>query len=223
MKQLIIFLLAIILLIIGYSQYKKYKRFTPPEYQYARNDNIDLNYHDRTFLLNYYKAVEDLNGYVITQWSTNEMDVRNPGDNDEEELAAVSKYNEKLAVVKFYEDQLLKSKTLKDEGLTNHDIKMLEIEGITLADEKKRLQESKRLKMYHALFNEAKSTNGLRLGSKNAFIYELQKLLVSKGYDIPIDGVFKTITVEAIKNFEEKHQLFPDGKIDTFTFNKLLK
>ncbi|MEP3837501.1 MAG: hypothetical protein ABJM36_07630 [Algibacter sp.] len=122
MKQIIIFLLVIIVLTLGYSTYMEYKRFTPPEYAYTANEHIDLNYHDRSFLLRYYKAIEDLNGYVITQWSVSGIDVRNPESDDKVVLAAISNYTDKLGVVKFYEDQLMKSKALKESGLTNANI-----------------------------------------------------------------------------------------------------
>lgn len=223
MKQIIIFLLVIILLIIGYSQYQKYKRFTPPEYQYVAHENIDLSYHDKPFLLNYYKAIEDVNGYVITQWSAHRIDVRNPEEDDEKTQAAVSKYTEKLGIVKFYENQLVQSKSLKEKGMTNADIKLLAEKGITASQQQEQQKKADQLNMFRQLFDHAESTNGLRLGSSNAFIYEIQKLLVSKGYDIPVDGVFENITVEAIRVFEEKNDLFPDGYIDALTLEHLLK
>jgi len=34
--------------------------------------------------------------------------------------------------------------------------------------------------------------------------------------------MYKTITMDAVKNFEEKHNLFPDGKMDILTLNALL-
>ncbi|SFC97335.1 peptidoglycan-binding domain-containing protein [Algibacter pectinivorans] len=217
MKQIIIFLLVIIVLAIGYNIYKEHKRFTPPEYEYVTNKNIDLNYHDRSFLLNYYKAVEDLNGHVITQWSANGIDVRNSDSDDEEELAAISKYTDKLGAVKFYEDQLVKSKTLKDSGLTNANIKLLETKGISIAEFEKEKVQSKLI----ALFND--NISELRVGQKSVFVYELQKLLVKNGFDIPVDGLYKTITRDAILSFEEKNGLFPDGKVDLLTFEALLK
>lgn len=217
MKQIIIFLLVIILLLIGYSQYKQYKRFTPPEYEYSKNELIDLNYHDKSFLLDYYKAIENLNGYVITQWSTNDFDVRNPGDDDEDIQAAVAVYNEKLGVVKFYEDQLLKSKSLKEQGLTNADIILLENMGVTQEE----LKKSEANKKIISLFKN--NISQLRLGQRNAFVYELQKLLVNEGYDIPTDGVYAQITMDAIRKFEESKDLYPDGNIDILTLEALLK
>ena len=217
MKQIIIFLLVIILLLIGYSQYKQYKRFTPPEYEYIKNESIDLNYHDKSLLLDYYKAIEHLNGYVITQWSTNDFDVRNPGDDDEDIQAAVAVYNDKLGLVKYYEDQLVKSKNLKQKGLNNADIMLLEKKGITQDD----LEKAESNKNIVALFKN--NISQLRLGQRNAFVYELQKLLVKRGFEIPTDGVYAEITQDAVRNFEESKGLFPDGNIDILTLEALLK
>ncbi|MBT8303241.1 MAG: peptidoglycan-binding protein [Bacteroidia bacterium] len=217
MKQIIIFLLVVILLIISYGQYTKYKRFTPPEYEYQLNQDIDLNYHDRSFLLDYYESVEGLNGFVITQWSANNIDVRNPEDDDKATQASVSEYSKKLGLVKYHEDQLVKSKRLKESGLANSEIKLLEEQGTTLEQHLK-LQNDKRIL---TIFNN--NIDQLKMGKQSAFVYELQKLLVKKGYDIPLDGVYKVITKDAIMAFEEKNKLFPDGDIDQITLEALLE
>lgn len=222
MKQIIIFLLVLILLIIGYSQYKQYKRFTPPEYEYQVNDGIDLQYHDRSFLLSYYQAVENLNGYVISQWSNEGVDVRNPEDDDEETKAATAEYARKLGMVKFYEDQLVKASELKKEGFDNTDIRMLEAKGISAkAYSEQQAKNTKRAK-FMDMFERETAKNNIRLGSKSAFVFEIQKMLVDKGYDIPIDGVFKFATSEALGQFEEKNGLFRDGLLDTMTLERLL-
>ena len=113
MKQIIIFLLILILAGIGYGQYSKYKRFSLAEYEYKVPENIDVNSSDKGLLLDYYKAVEAVNGYVITQWSSGRIDVRNPENDEVEDLAAVSEYRDKLANVKFYEAQLLNPSEVK--------------------------------------------------------------------------------------------------------------
>jgi hypothetical protein len=217
MKQIIIFLLVIILLIIGYSQYKQYKRFTLENYEYQVNDSIDLDYHDKSFLLDYYEAVEELNGYVITQWSANEIDVRTPEEDDEEHQFALKEYAKSLAKVKFYEDQLLKSVELKSKGMSNEDIKLYEEEGVTMK-EKQRIEHKIKL---HKMFDDA--SKSLRIGDQSAFIYEIQKLLKNKGHDIPLDGVLRNITTEALMAFETKHGLYADGRLDVFTLEKLVE
>lgn len=219
MKRIIIVLLIIIASLIGYSQYKQYKRFSPPEYEYQVNKNIDLNYHNQSLILDYHQSIEELNAYVISQWSSNNIDVRNPENNNKSTVTAISKYAKKLGKVRFYETQLLKSTQLKKDGLNNNDIILLEEKGITKSDYKKALEYETLKTMFHSY----SSKNNLRLGSKNALIFEIQKILVKKGYEIPVDGFYKHETFNAIKDFQEKNSLYSSGNIDLLTFNALLK
>jgi hypothetical protein len=216
MKQIIIFLLVIILAIIGYGQYKQYQRFSLKNYEYDISDNLDLNYHNKSVLYKYYEAVEGVNTFIGSQWSANRIDVRNPKDDDAETKIAMETYTKKIAKAKYYEAQLIKSKTLKDRGLTNNDIKLLEDKGITLKDLQKAEVESKIKTMFN---NNA----DLRLGERSAFVYEIQKLLVNKGFDVTVDGVYQSKTHNAILYFEAKNNLFPDGNIDLLTLEALLK
>ncbi len=216
MKQIIIFLLVIILGIISYGQYKQYKRFSLENYEYKTSDNIDLDYHDKSTLYKYYEAVEGVNSYIASQWSAERIDVRSPKDDDDETKLAVDTYAKKAAKVKYYEAQLEKSKRLKNSGLTNDEVKLFEDKGITLKDLQKAESDAKMKSMF------SDNTN-LRLGERNAFVYEIQKLLVNKGFDIPVDGVYQSITSNAILDFEAKNNLFPDGKIDLLTLEALLK
>ena len=216
MKQIIIFLLVVILAIIVYGQYKQYERFSLKNYEYVPSENIDLDYHNKDLLYKYYESIEAVNNYIGSQWSINRIDVRSPEDDDAETKLAVDTYTKKLAKVKFYEAQLEKSKSLKEKGLTNNDIKLFENEGLTLKQLHKAEANDKMMKLFTNNAN-------VKIGEQSAFVYELQKLLVKKGFDIPIDGVYKSITSNAIMEFESKNNLFPDGKIDLLTLEALLK
>ena len=204
MKQIIIFLLILILAAIGYGQYAKYKRFSLTEYEYKVPENLDVNLADKGLLLDYYEAVETVNGHVITQWSSDGIDVRNPADDDEEELAAVSEYRKKLANVKFYEAQLLNPSE---------------------AEKPKKAPSETELKkqMTRGMFYANPSANELRRGERSAMVYEIQRLLNEKGDSIEHDGLFNVETFNALKAFEEKNKLFPDGKLDAITLEYLLK
>lgn len=219
MKKILIFILTVIVLIFAYNEYKDYKRFHPKNSNYLANENIDLNYHDQSVVYDYNEAISTLNGFVITQWSTNEIDVRHPEDDDVQTQYAVEEYSKKLAKVKFYEAKLTQSKTLKNKGLNNTDIKSIETKGFSAKDHSHHIK-SERFK--EMMIKSLPKTN-LIYQEKSAFVYEVQKLLVQKGFDIPVDGVYKSITSEALKDFEEKNQLFPDGKIDILTLDKLLE
>jgi murein L,D-transpeptidase YcbB/YkuD len=203
MKQIIIFLLIVIIAILGYNQYKKYKRFTFSEYEYKIPEEVNPNSADKALLLDYYEAVEYVNGYVITQWSSEDIDVRNPGDDDDEENAAVAEYRKRLAHVKFYESQLLNpsKKELKKE----------------LSEKEKRNE------LISKMFYSDPSGNTLRVGDKNALVYEIQRILIEMGDSIKHDGLFNTETLNALSAFEERNGLLADGKLDAITLDYLLR
>ena len=202
MKQIIIALLLLILLVFCYIQYSEYKRFSLAEYEYIVPEKIVVNETNKALALDYYEAVEEMNGYVISQWSFEGIDVRNPEDDSKEDLASVAIYRKKMANVKFYESQLLnppKSIKIKEE--------------LSAEEKKKHLIK----KMF---FRES---NSMKIGDKNALVYEIQKLLNKSGDSIKIDGFYNTETYNAIKTFEEKKGLFPDGNLDAITLDYLLR
>jgi murein L,D-transpeptidase YcbB/YkuD len=201
MKQIIIFLLIVILGLIGLGQYKKYKRFSLSEYEYKIPDEIE-NTSDKRLLLDYFEAVESVNGYVITQWSSHGIDIRNPKKDNDRTRAAVSEYGKRLANVKFYEQQLINPISKKEPEV--------------ISDEEYKKQ------LLRQQFYANPSANTLRLGDQNALIFEIQRILIEKGDSIKHDGLFRAETFNALKAFEEKNGLFPDGKLDAITLEYLL-
>lgn len=204
MKQIIIFLLIVIVAILGYNQYKKYKRFSFSEYEYKVPESINAKKADKGLLLDYYEAVEALNGYVITQWGAQEIDVRNPSDDDDEIVAAVSEYRKRLANVKFYEAQLLELSTTEKPKM---DLS----------------EQEEKIGLIKKMFYSDPSGNTLSLGEESALIYEIQWFLNQKGDSIRHDGIFREETFNSLRSFEEKNQLYPDGKLDALTLEYLLK
>lgn len=216
MKQIIIFLLIIILALVGYGKYSQYKRYNSPEVNYTTDVKIDETYHDREFVLNYHEAIEDLNSYVMLQWTANDIDVRTPEDDDIETKNAVETYAKKLAKVKFYEQILNTSYNLKQKGLSNKEVQFLEENGLNIETYKKQ----QKVETIKKLFN--KNIN-LYNGEKNAIIYEIQKRLNTLGYSIQIDGVYRIETLNAIKSFEEKHNVLADGYLDDLTLELMFE
>ncbi|MBT8275512.1 MAG: peptidoglycan-binding protein [Bacteroidia bacterium] len=202
MKQIIIFLLIVIIGLIGWGQYKKYKRFSLTEYEYKIPENLK-NSERKDLLLDYFEAVEALNGHVITQWSAYRIDVRNPKKDNNRTQAAVSEYRNKRANVKYYEQQLLDPETQKEPSVVS--------------------EEEKKKQLLRKQFYANPSANSLRLREQNAMVFEIQGLLISKGHIIEHDGLFRAETFNALKAFEEKSGLFPDGKLDAITLEYLLK
>ena len=201
MKQIIIFLLVIIVGLMGYNLYEKHKRFSLTDYEYKTPESIDVNKAKKEVLLNYFEAVEATNGYVITQWSANKIDVRHPKNDNAITEAAVIEYRKKLANVAFYEVQLLQSANKKQELPHKKEFKKNPIKK---------------------LFYQSPNSNQLIMGESSALAYEIQRLLISKGARLELDGLFLIETFNALKAFEEKCGLFPDGKLDAITLDYLL-
>jgi peptidoglycan hydrolase-like protein with peptidoglycan-binding domain len=119
--------------------------------------------------------------------------------------------------VKYYEGQLLLSARLKKEGVNNADVKSYQDDGITKGE---KLNQDRKERLF-ALFGNVSNT--VKLGDNGPLVFEIQKLLKSKGQDVIVDGVFKEMTAKAILTFEQEQKLYPDGKLDVFTFEKLLE
>ncbi|WP_121051636.1 peptidoglycan-binding domain-containing protein [Lacinutrix venerupis] len=218
MKKILFFIIAIIILMFAYSEYKEYQRFHPENANLKVSETIDVNYYNQEVVYNYYDALEAANNYMQMQWSANGIDVRSPEDDDEETALAVAEYGKKIAKLNYFKAVLEQSKTLKSEGLSNNDIKFFESEGVSIAEYNKTKAEEDFKKEILSMLPQ----KPLYSGEKSVFVYEMQKLLVKKGFDISVDGVYKNITSEALKSFEEKQNLFPDGKIDVITLKALL-
>lgn len=218
MKKILIAILVVILLIFGYNQYKDYKRFHPEQVNYTTTQTIDLNYHNQDVVYNYYEAIEELNHYILSQWTANAIDVRNPEIDDEAHQYANKQYAKKMAKVKFYEAKLAQSSTYKSNGLDNEKIKLIEENNISIEE----IQAKEKQLVFKQMMLDMFPQNNLFFGQKSAFVYEIQKLLVKKGFQIPVDGVYKNATSDAILQFELKNGLFADGKLDKMTLNTLL-
>jgi hypothetical protein len=216
MKQLIIFLLIVIVALIGYGKYSQYKRYNSPEINYKTDKKLDIAYHNQELVLNYYEAIENLDSYIMLQWSANDIDVRTPKEDNIETRNAVDTYAKKVAKVKYYESILENSLQLKAKGLSNKEVKFLEETGIDIETYQKKESFAKIKSLFDPNIN-------LYKGETNAIIYEVQKRLNELGYLIKIDGVYRIETLEAIKAFEEKNNLLPDGFIDVLSLELMFK
>lgn len=219
MKQIIITLLVVIFLILGYNLCSNYKRFHSPGSDYVSNQKINLKYYDSSTLQNYYQAIEDANSYVKMAWANDDVDVRNPEDDDDDTKAVVSGYTKKLGIIKLYEEKLVQSAKMKSEGLNDKDVIAFEESGFKGKD----YNEFIKRKFLMETFKSNPEKYSLKVGDFNSFVFELQKILVKKGYNIPVDGLFRDITLKAVGAFEQKNGLFADGKVDAVTLDYLLR
>lgn len=219
MKKILILILIVILGIFGYNKYEDYQRYHPKNTDYKIPSDLDIDYHDKDMVYDYYQAVEDLNGFVTLQWNANRIDVLHPEDDNNKTSIILKEYTDKLAKVKYYEAKLQSSKAHKYKGFNNADIAMMEDSNMSVDDYlSQKEKEAFKIKMV-SNFPQAP----IRRGQKSAYIYEIQKVLNSKGYEMPLDGVFQTVTFNAIKDFEAKNNLYPDGVLDKMTLDALMK
>jgi hypothetical protein len=216
MKQLIILLLLIIAFLIGYGKYKQHKRYNSPNVDYKTDKKLDFEYHNQELVINYHKAVEDLNSFIMLQWTANDIDVRTPEEENLETKLALKKYANKLATIKYFETKLEKSAALKEKGISNSEIKFLEETGTDL----KTYKHSQEIAKIKSMFNENEK---MIYGHKSALIFEVQKKLLANGITLQVDGLYKIETLNAIKTFEEKNNLFADGFLDVLTLDALFK
>lgn len=219
MKQILIVILIVIVLIFGYNCNSDYQRFHSPGTDYVSAEKIDLNYYDNATLLNYYQAIEEVNGFVRLAWSNNGVDVRHPEEDDDDTKALVNEYTKKLGTVKFYEDRLTISAQMKSKGLSDKDVIAFEQSGFS----GKQYDAFLKSRFLMETFQSNPEKYSLKVGDYSSFVFELQKMLVKKGYNIPVDGLFRDITIQAIQSFETKNGLFADGKVDAVMLDYLLR
>jgi murein L,D-transpeptidase YcbB/YkuD len=63
----------------------------------------------------------------------------------------------------------------------------------------------------------------LRFGSSGVSVRVLQRLLLSNGYAIRVDGIFGALTEAAVKAFQNQHTLAADGIVGSRTWNELTR
>ena len=219
MKQIFIVFGILFIGIYSFGKYQDYQRFNSDSILYKTEQKINENHYDQEVVLSYRKAIETVNGFVKLQWFTKEIDVLNPENDNEETKDAVNTYHSKLARLKFYEAKLIQSFELKQKGLPEEEIKAVFESKLSPS----KIAEKEQKNLLRKLFQKFNSHAYGAKSVKSEVIFEVQKLLVSKGYPITVDGLSRKETQEAIKDFEIKNNFFPDGKIDILTFEALLK
>ena len=62
----------------------------------------------------------------------------------------------------------------------------------------------------------------IRSGDRGNFVYLLQFILNSFGYNLSVDGIFRSKTLNAVKNFQSQNSLQVDGLVGNNTWKTLL-
>ncbi len=209
MKRILTLAIVVFLAIYGYSKYQEYQRFHPPSsYDYAISDQIDINYHNEEVINAYYQNASEVGTFARSVWSSENIDVLHPRRDHALEMKYSKEYQDLIIRTKKLEDRLKHAAKLKQQGFSNQDIRAMELEGLNP-------------QLY--LFQKALGDNiaELKIQDNGQMVYLLQTYLVKLGYDIPEDGIFRRITEQAVRDFQESQGLLPTGVADPVTFRKL--
>lgn len=209
MKRLLVIVILIGIITYITVQYLKDRRFNPPSaYDYELSENIDTDFYDPEVLKNYYKTALEVGSYARSLWRNDQIDVRFIDNENFESTRATQVYNEMIATAKMLQAKLELSAQLKSQGYSNDEVQMYFEQNLTPEDLK--------IRDNYYLF-------GLKIGSKGASVWELQKLLNVNSDSIPQDGIFNLITTNRLKDFQKNNGLFPSGEVDEKTLKALIK
>lgn len=197
MKKVIVSLVIILLLAITFFQYKKFTRLNAPHtYEYTISEKVDASYYDPSVVKDYYEIAYEIGSFAREQWVNFKIDVLYQDNSSPQSQQATLTYNKMRAAAKELEARLIESKSLKEEGYSNADIRIMHEKGLSTSD----------YKLYTAF-----GSTIYQYGDEDKGIYLMQQKLNEKGFPIKIDGIFNQETKHAVMEFQEKQNLFPSG------------
>ncbi len=209
MKKILIASLIILLSVAVLILALKLRRLSPPEdYEYSLRSDIDADYYDQSALKDYYATGYAIGSFAREMWHDRGINVRFADSDNASDRAATQHYNGMKAYADSLGARLARSKQLKEQGLRNSDVKLLE-DGSTTPEQLSLLRN------YHALL--------LGKGERSSNVLTLQTQLTALGYVIPTDGYYWEETATAIRDFQGKHGLLISGIADEQTLQALLK
>ncbi len=210
MKNIAILLSVVALVVIAYVQFKKHRKFSPPnEYDYvAKTDQIDVNYHNQTLVTEYFETCYKIGNFARQTWYNEGIDVLTEDREIPQSANATATHTRLRTRANTLETRLRESKKLKTAGFDNDAIKIIEERGL-----------SEKNFMAFQLLNGKKIIKG----QEDTSVWEMQKLLIAKGFSLKLDGVYNDETMTAVKEFQQKNALYPSGMADETTINLLLK
>lgn len=209
MKKLVISIFLVLLLIIIFFQFQNYRRLNPPDaYEYKINKEVDVNYHNPTFVKDYYKGAYEIGTFARELWYNNRIDVLFSNHKSEQSVNATKVFNSMKIKVVEIENILLNSAKLKKQGFSNHEIQEMEISGMGPGE---------------FMLNKYFETTTLKIGDNNQAVLEMQKILRNKGYFLRVDGIFDIETKSAVQQFQKKNGIYSSGIVDKRTLIQLMK
>ena len=210
MKKILIIVIIITLPIIAYFQYATWKRYNPPsDFAYPLKDDIDVNYYNADWVKEYYANAVELARFAREKYSNEGFDVQFPENTNVDQLNASKYYHNLIARNMFIEKQLQYGMQLKQMGLNNSDIQRVIETGINPE--------------FLEVYNNKSTYLLLRLGDVGPEVWQVQKTLLSQGFELPLDGTFGVETGRQLQAFQSKNSIFPSGVLDEETFLTLFK
>lgn len=212
-----VFLLLFLFTLIGLGIYRRYEVHQRYEnisrFDYASQDSVDYGYYDQNTLRVYLDNCDKLTTIAKSLWLKDGIDVTATRKGYGEAQSQINRYYTLLKYTRSIEDKLIQSQDMKDQGLTNDDIKIILDKDITIG-----AVESEKDKMAAYEFLKGKNVSA---SSKPNEIWELQKLLNANDYNLSINGIYDASTDSALLDFEKDNNLYPAHSCDDLTLRKL--
>lgn len=208
MKNLFFLVVIITLPLIAFFQFQNWRKFHPPKnYTEIPSTEIDTNYHNPELVMKYYTSIQQAATYARYCWKEHRVDVRSDYPADSKKQQFLLTYQNYLATAQMLKQKLTQSAQWKKQGYSNEEIQKMENMG-EMPSELKQLITNKVL---------------AKIGDTNQMVYHIQRKLVERGYAMPIDGVFKSETEDALKNFQRDQSMFASGILDRITLERLFE
>ncbi|MCF6361367.1 MAG: peptidoglycan-binding protein [Cyclobacteriaceae bacterium] len=213
MKKISVILLIVLLSTISFFQYVTYKRYNPPSnFNYAVNDSIDTNFYKPLLVQQYFENAYQIGSFARQLWYNKGIDINFLDEAKDESKNAIAYYKTLIATTQIIEKKLIRSSSLKKQGYNNNEIELIIEKGSSPEEIK-----------YEEAIAKLMPLNHLKTGDIGEGVWDLQKKMVGKGYKIPQDGNFGMETYNALKDFQEKNNLYPSGIVNTTTLKELAK
>ncbi len=213
MKKISIILLIVLLSAILFFQYTTYKRYNPPSnFNYPVNDSIDISFYKPLLVQQYFENAYQIGSFARQLWFNKGIDINFLDEAKDESKNAIAYYKTLIATTQIIEKKLIMSSILKIQGYNNSEIELIIEKGSTPEEIK-----------YKEAIAELMLLNHLKTGDIGKEVWSLQKKLISKGYKIPQDGNYGIETYNALKDFQEKNDLYPSGSVNITTIKELAK
>ncbi len=197
-----------------YHRYEKHKRYENiSRFDYFSKDSIDYNYYDQGALHTYLENCQTLTDIAKSLWLKDGIDVLATKEAYGEAQSRINRYQRLLRYTQVLEEKLVQSQDMKDQGLTNEDIKIILDKDITIG-----AVENEKDKM--AAYDYLRGKNVSSTSRPNE-IWELQKLLNANDYNLTIHGIYDAATDSALLDFQKENNIYPSHSCDDVTLRKL--